>query len=138
MADVLMSFDIDGTLEFGDPQGPISVGLVRALIVAGVYVGSSSDRHLADQRLVWQTQGVDVYFCAHKHAMATLKKIYRCTSYVHIGDTLVDEREARRANMTFIWMDDATAVLREFLKSGSESCLVSPPPRKGPFSAEPM
>ena len=47
---ILISFDIDGTLEMGDPPGPIPLALVRLAKERGYVVGSSSDRTLLDQR----------------------------------------------------------------------------------------
>ena len=39
----LISFDIDGTLEFGDPPGVLTVEMVRAAQNLGYIVGSCSD-----------------------------------------------------------------------------------------------
>ena len=42
----LISFDIDGTLEIGDPPGLIPLDAVRRAIALGFVVGSCSDRPL--------------------------------------------------------------------------------------------
>src|ERR1700733_10252811 len=44
-----VSFDIDGTMEFGDPPGPILTSVVRALVGCGYIVGSASDRVVSNQ-----------------------------------------------------------------------------------------
>ena len=44
----LLSFDIDGTLEEGDPPGPIGMDLVVRALEMGYVVGSSSDRTVAE------------------------------------------------------------------------------------------
>ena len=36
---LVVSLDIDGTMEFGEPPGPITVALVRELVDAGFVVG---------------------------------------------------------------------------------------------------
>ena len=51
MTDVaLLSFDIDGTLEIGDPPGIIPVALVRRAKALGYLVGSCSDRPVSFQQ----------------------------------------------------------------------------------------
>ena len=45
----VVSFDIDGTLEIGDPPGIITIDAVRAARRLGYVVGSCSDRPLAHQ-----------------------------------------------------------------------------------------
>ena len=40
---LVVSLDIDGTMEFGDPPGPVTVELVRLVLAAGVIVGSASE-----------------------------------------------------------------------------------------------
>ena len=51
---ILFSLDIDGTLEIGDPAGPITLTQVRELINRGCIVGSASDRVIAEQRTMWE------------------------------------------------------------------------------------
>ena len=50
----LVSFDIDGTLEIGDPPGIITIDAVRAARALGYLVGTCSDRPVAHQRQLWQ------------------------------------------------------------------------------------
>ena len=40
----LISFDIDGTLEAGDPPGPITMDMVRTIKALGYVIGSGSDQ----------------------------------------------------------------------------------------------
>ena len=40
---VLVSFDIDGTMEFGDPPGPVTADVARELFARGYIVGVASD-----------------------------------------------------------------------------------------------
>src|SRR2546427_3537164 len=46
----LVSFDIDGTLEVGEPPGSVPIALVRTAKRLGYLVGSCSDRPVAYQR----------------------------------------------------------------------------------------
>ena len=41
---ILISFDIDGTLEVGDPPGPLTMDMVRIVQDKGFLIGSCSDR----------------------------------------------------------------------------------------------
>ena len=44
---VLISFDIDGTLELGDPPGVPTMDMVRLVQEKGFLIGSCSDRTLS-------------------------------------------------------------------------------------------
>ena len=54
----LLSFDIDGTLEIGDPPGIIPIALVRRAKNLGYLVGSCSDRPISFQEAMWQRLGL--------------------------------------------------------------------------------
>jgi hypothetical protein len=98
----LISFDIDGTLEFGDPAGPIPLALVRSLIARGhVVVGSASDRTLREQRELWDRHSIEVDFVTLKHHLPAIRDRYACARFVHIGDRPADEDWARRAGFDF-------------------------------------
>ena len=59
---ILVSFDIDGTLEVGDPPGPIPLAAVRRTRDLGYTIGSASDRTRRDQEDLWATNGIAVDF----------------------------------------------------------------------------
>ena len=69
----LISFDIDGTLEAGDPPGIITMDMVRAIKALGYVIGSGSDRTLLSQRHIWEHHRVVVDFTVLKHQLADLK-----------------------------------------------------------------
>ena len=50
---VLVSFDIDGTMEAGEPPGPVTFAMVAEAKSRGYIVGSASDRTLSEQRAIW-------------------------------------------------------------------------------------
>lgn len=103
---VVVSFDIDGTLHFGDPAGPIPVDVVRAVLAAGHVVGSASDRTRADQRRLWADHEVEVAFIGGKHHLPDVRRRFPAGRYVHIGDTDVDAHFARQAGFEFVRVDD--------------------------------
>ena len=104
----VVSFDIDGTLEIGDPPGIIAVALVRRAKSLGYVIGSCSDRPISFQEAMWERLGVVADFTVLKHRLADLKSRFRAAGYYHVGDTDVDEHFATLAGFQFL-RADATA-----------------------------
>jgi hypothetical protein len=102
---LVVSFDIDGTMTFGDPAGPVGIDLVRAVAALGPVVGSASDRTRAEQSTLWARHGVDVAFVGGKHHLADVRHRFPAERYVHIGDTVVDEHFALDAGFEFFAVD---------------------------------
>lgn len=91
---VLLSFDIDGTLEDGDPPGPVAISVARRAIELGYVVGSASDRTLSHQRSLWAKRGIEPDFVSHKHTLDKIALRFPALRRVHVGDTHVDEHYA--------------------------------------------
>ena len=102
---VLVSFDIDGTLEAGDPPGPITMGMVRKAQAHGCIIGSSSDRPLPVQQAIWDRHSIEVSFVSAKQGLLDVKSRFSAEEYYHIGDTDLDRQFAREAGFNFVWMD---------------------------------
>lgn len=102
---LLVSFDIDGTLEFGDPRGSITMELVRRVKEKGNVIGSCSDRPISYQQLLWQREDIEVDFTAIKDRLEDVKSKFQADEYYHIGDTEMDEFYALRAGFQFIRVD---------------------------------
>ena len=105
----VVSFDIDGTMEFGDPPGPITVDLVRRVAQLGHVVGSASDRTRSNQTEAWELHGVDVAFVGGKHHLHEVRQTITAERYLHIGDTAVDHYYARLAGFDFLFVEELTA-----------------------------
>ena len=101
----LISFDIDGTLDVGDPPGLIPMDLVRQAKHLGCLIGSCSDRLLSDQRRLWAQQQVNVDFMVLKHRLAEVKARFEADVYYHVGDTDMDYFYARQAGFRFVKAD---------------------------------
>jgi hypothetical protein len=97
----LISFDIDGTLEVGDPPGLVTMDMVRAIKALGYVIGSGSDRPLSSQRHLWENHHIVVDFTALKHQLAEVKAQFRAEAYDHIGDTDMDRFLADRTGSRF-------------------------------------
>jgi hypothetical protein len=106
----LISFDIDGTLEVGDPPGIITLNMVRRAQELGYLIGSCSDRPLSHQQQIWDTHEIRVDFTVLKHRLAEVRARFQADEYYHIGDTEMDSFFADVAGFRFI-KADATAHL---------------------------
>ena len=102
---VLVSFDIDGTLEAGDPPGPITMSMVRKARDHGCIIGSASDRPLPVQQAIWDRNSIEVSFVSTKQGLLDLKSRFPAEEYYHIGDTDLDRQFALAAGFHFVWMD---------------------------------
>ena len=107
---ILISFDIDGTLEEGDPPGILTIDFVREAKKGGFLVGSCSDRPISAQRAMWERHGIEVDFAVSKHMLGDVKARFPADVYYHIGDREdLDKRPAERAGFEFLWPDEALA-----------------------------
>jgi len=101
----LVSFDIDGTLEVGDPPGIVSIALVQTAKRLGHLIGSCSDRPISHQQNLWERLRIAVDFTVLKHQLASIKSRFPAAAYYHIGDTDVDDHYATIAGFRFLKAD---------------------------------
>ncbi|MBI3325098.1 MAG: HAD family hydrolase [Nitrospinae bacterium] len=104
---MLISFDIDGTLEVGDPPGGITMDMVRRAQESGCLIGSCSDRTSSGQRAMWDTHNIQVDFVAPKHLLGGVKERFDTDRYIHIGDRDLDRQYALEAGFEFMWEHEA-------------------------------
>ena len=105
---ILVSFGIDGTLEAGDPPGPITMDMVRNAEAHGCIIGSSSDRPLPVQQAIWDRHNIQVSFVSSKQNLLDLKSRFAVKDYYHVGDTDLDRQFALAAGFNFVWMEDGS------------------------------
>ena len=103
----LISFDIDGTMEFGDPPGGVTVEMVRKAKELGFIVGSCSDRFPSWQKKVWDSHNIPVDFWVAKHMLPDVKSRFQADRYVHIGDRDIDRQLAEQVGFHFWWDHEA-------------------------------
>ena len=107
---ILVSFDIDGTLEVGDPPGVITLDLVRRSRALGYLIGSSSDRVVSDQQRLWQRAGIEMDFIGHKHKLDEVRARFpQATRLIHIGDGDADQIYAVKHGFEFHWVYELPA-----------------------------
>src|SRR4051812_49400921 len=101
----LISFDIDGTLETGDPPGIITMARVRRALELGYIIGSCSDRPVSVQQRMWLAHDIPVSFTVLKHQLDQVKENFSAEAYVHIGDTNIDQHYAERNGFSYFFPD---------------------------------
>jgi hypothetical protein len=103
----LISFDIDGTLEAGDPPGVISPSMIMEVKRLGCLIGSCSDRPISFQQALWQRLGIEADFTVLKHRLGDVRAQFEAEAYFHIGDTDIDHFFAGQAGFRFLRADRA-------------------------------
>jgi phosphoglycolate phosphatase-like HAD superfamily hydrolase len=101
----LISFDIDGTLEVGDPPGYITMARVREALALGYIVGSCSDRTVSNQQRIWLEHNIEVSFTVLKHQLDQVRAQFDAEQYFHIGDTNIDRHYAEKNGFAFFYPD---------------------------------
>lgn len=101
-APLVISFDIDGTLTFGDPVGVIEPACVAWLKSRGHIVGGGSDRIAANQRDLWAAHGLAPDFMVEKHRLGEVAARFPGHGLVHIGDSDPDRLQARYNGFAFV------------------------------------
>jgi hypothetical protein len=104
----LISFDIDGTLEVGDPPGVLTMDMVRRARERGFLIGSCSDRPISAQRSIWGQHNISIDFAVGKLMLPDVKAQFEADVYCHIGDREdLDKKYALEAGFEFLWPDEA-------------------------------
>ena len=105
---ILISFDIDGTLEIGDPPGILTMDLVRRTQAKGYLIGSCSDRPMSGQQAIWDQHNIPVDFVVSKQMLPDVKARFQADVYYHIGDREdLDKKYALEAGFEFLWPHEA-------------------------------
>ena len=116
----LISFDIDGTLEVGQPPGSVTMDLVRQVQALGYLIGSCSDLTISGQQRIWQENGIVAEFTVLKNQLVELKAKFEAEAYFHVGDTDMDRRVSQEAGFHFIPAEEAICQLRKMIGDRSE------------------
>ena len=105
---ILLSFDIDGTLELGDPPGGVTVEMVRRARDLGFIVGSCSDRPLSSQRKMWAELDMEPDFVASKHQLGKVKAQFEdADGFYQMGDRDTDFAAAQENGFGSWWHHEA-------------------------------
>lgn len=105
---ILISFDIDGTLEVGDPPGVLTMDMVKRAQERGFLIGSCSDRPISAQRAIWAEHSILIDFAVGKLMLPDVKARFEADVYYHIGDREdLDKKYALDAGFEFLWPHEA-------------------------------
>ena len=104
---ILLSFDIDGTLEMGDPPGGVTADMVRHAHELGFIVGSCSDKPLSTQRRIWEEMEIEPAFVSAKHQLGMVREKIQADEYYHMGDRDTDFQAAKDNDFGFWWHYEA-------------------------------
>jgi hypothetical protein len=105
---ILISFDIDGTLEVGDPPGVLTMEMVRKAREKGFLIGSCSDRPVSTQRIIWERHHISIDFAVGKMMLPEVMATFEADVYCHIGDREdLDKKYALDAGFEFLWPEEA-------------------------------
>jgi hypothetical protein len=105
---ILISFDIDGTLEVGDPPGVLTMAMVKRVQKQGCWIGSCSDRPISAQRAIWAQHNIAIDFAVGKLMLPDVKAKFVADIYYHIGDREdLDRKYALEAGFEFLWPHEA-------------------------------
>ena len=105
---ILISFDIDGTLEVGDPPGVLTMAMVKRVQQQGYLIGSCSDRPISAQRAIWAQHNIAIDFAVGKLMLPDVKAKFVADVYYHIGDREdLDRKYALEAGFEFLWPHEA-------------------------------
>ncbi len=105
---ILISFDIDGTLDIGDPPGVLTMDMVRIVQKKGFLIGSCSDRPMSGQQAIWDRHQIPVDFVVSKQMLPEVKAKFQADVYYHIGDREdLDKKYALEAGFEFLWPHEA-------------------------------
>jgi hypothetical protein len=105
---ILISFDIDGTLEVGDPPGVLTMAMVKRVQKQGFWIGSCSDRPISAQRAIWAQHNIAIDFAVGKMMLPDVKAQFVADMYYHIGDREdLDRTYALKAGFAFLWPHEA-------------------------------
>tara|TARA_B100001142_G_scaffold329146_1_gene391421 strand:+ start:2325 stop:2699 length:375 start_codon:yes stop_codon:yes gene_type:complete len=99
---IIISYDIDGTVIAGDPPGIITMNMIKRSKELGYIIGSASDRTITDQTQIWERNNIEMDFIVLKHTLPELVNKLQPRQGFHIGDTNMDEYYAKQAGLTFI------------------------------------
>lgn len=98
---VVISFDLDGTLSFGDPPGPIEPEHLNKLKKGKYTIGGASGKEIEYQKKKWEENGITPQFIVKKQKMKKLKKM-NADKYIHVGDMEDDAELADNAGFRFL------------------------------------
>ena len=98
------AFDRDGTLEWGNPQGPITKEHLEKMRSLGYLIGGSGGQPSSDQSERWREHRIEPDFTVHKENLPEIRAKF--SELTHVGDTQDDVEWAKKAKANFMYPDE--------------------------------
>ena len=110
----IISFDIDGTMEFGNPSGLVTVEMVKAEIVKGNAIISCSGHIVANQIKMFKEHGIELQMACLKGGLREAKRNWNVNveRYIHIGDDEIDKEAAEFARFEYMTPEEYVESLK--------------------------
>jgi len=94
------AFDRDGTLEWGNPPGPITREHLEKVRSLGYAIGGAGGQAVEEQRRNWEENGIKPDFVVYKGDLPSLRG--RFTEFTHVGDKEDDINWAQKAGAWYM------------------------------------
>jgi hypothetical protein len=101
----VIAFDVDGTLKYGDPEGPIGLERVKQLKEEGFTVGIIGAKDKVEKLL----PGLDFYYQGDAVKFVYLKEVkerFNSIMGIYVADMESDRKAALEAGFCFIYAND--------------------------------
>ena len=101
----MIAFDVDGTLEVGNPPGPIKLSKLKRLKEFGLIVGIVG----SFKKVKGVLPNLDFYYPGHPHKPKYLREIrerYNPALAIYVGDEEADRLAALNAGFIYVRPED--------------------------------
>jgi hypothetical protein len=103
------AFDRDGTLEWGNPPGPITREQLERTRALGYAIGGSGGQVAEEQERNWRENEIEPDFLVYKGDLSSLSEKF--TEFTHVGDAEDDINWARMAGARYMRPEEFIAWL---------------------------
>lgn len=101
---MLVAFDVDGTLECGNPQGPIKLDILKRMKNEGMVIGIISPSLFRVKKELGKL--LDFYKAGPKEEVMREIRMSYSGRVLYIGDSIHDELAAAKALWEFCYAKD--------------------------------
>ena len=94
----LISYDVDGTVSWGNPPGPITPEMIIDEVNFGNHVVGGSNHDIAVQDAEFRAHGIKLLMVCQKVGLSRAKEKWpNARRYIHVGDSVNDDGKAAKA-----------------------------------------
>ncbi|MBP1448847.1 MAG: HAD family hydrolase [Thermoproteus sp.] len=109
MASAVYAFDCDGTLEFGNPPGPVKIEQLMQMSSRGIVVVIVSDS--GNCARLWKENGGPFLHVSggatsgdqRTNALLAVKRMFQAERYVYVSDNPGDDKRSADAGFEYVY-----------------------------------